>query len=140
MANTQRPTLIRLGDADLTVADSSQDIRGRDVFDRAGDKIGSVDGLLIDDREARVRFMEIGSGGFLGIGKSKVLIPIDAIARIDDKHVHIDKTREHIAGSPTYDPALVDDGYYDSVYGYYGYAPYWSAGYMYPMLPYYPHA
>jgi hypothetical protein len=31
------------------------------------------------------------------------------------------------------DPELVNDsGYQSSIYGYYGCAPYWSAGYAYP--------
>ena len=138
--HTQRATLVRLGDSDLTVADPSHDIRGRDVLDKAGNKIGTVDGLLIDDREARVRLMEVASGGFLGIGEKRVLIPIDAISSIDQHHVHIDKTREHIARGPAYDPTLIDEHYYDSLYGFYGYAPYWAAGYAYPAFPYYQHA
>jgi hypothetical protein len=47
--------------------------------------------------------------------------------------VSINDTRDHIAEAPGYDPELVNDsGYQSSIYGYYGCAPYWSAGYAYP--------
>lgn len=137
--DTQRAGLVKLGDTDLTVADPAEDIRGRMVLDRAGDEIGKVDALFIDDQETKVRFLEVSSGGFLGIGSDKVLIPVDAITRIDE-HVHIDQTRQHVAGAPKYDPSLAadyDTDYWGGAYGYYGYTPYWGPGYIYPAYPFY---
>jgi sporulation protein YlmC with PRC-barrel domain len=128
-----------LSQSDLTVEDPAEDIRGRTVFDRNDDEVGTVKDLMIDRDESRVRFMELGAGGFLGIGEDTFLIPVDALTSIDDKGVHIDKTREHVAGGQKYQPELVTDmDYYGDVYGYYGYAPYWGAGYAYPAYPYYP--
>lgn len=140
MANNmnRNDTLVSLGDANMTVADPAEDVRGRSVKDRNGDDIGKVDDLLIDQRDRKVRFMKIGSGGFLGIGEKEVLIPVDTITRIDNDTVYINKTREHVAGGPIYDPAVVNDDYYNNLYGYYGYAPYWAPGYTYPAYPYYP--
>ncbi len=141
MANANTATLHKLSDANLTVADPEEDVRGRKVLDRQGDEIGEVDDLMIDDREAKVRFMRVASGGFLGLGETKFMIPIDAVTRITDDTVHIDQTREHVAGAPRYDPDLVEDvaradPYWTSTYGYYGYAPYWAPGYVYPPYPY----
>jgi len=119
------------------VQDPNADIRGRKVLDKNGDEVGKVDDLMIDNREHKVRLLEVESGGFLGLGETKVLIPVDAITRIDD-HVHIDHTREHVARAPRYDPDLVQDQQYlGSVYGHYGYGPFWGMGYSYPMYPYY---
>ena len=137
MSSADKATLMKMGDANLTVADPAEDVRGRTVLDRSGDAIGEVDDLMIDERAAKVRFLQVASGGFLGIGEKHVLLPVDAITRIDADHVHIDKTREHVAGAPDYQPDLVDRSYYDSLYGYYGYGPYWGAGYVYPPYPYY---
>lgn len=135
-SNTDR--LVRLGDTEMTVADNSEDIRDRAVVDRSGEEIGHVDALLIDERERKVRFLEVASGGLLGIGEEKSLIPVDAVARVGPDRVVIDQTRERIAGAPTYDPDLAfDRGYYDQLYGYYGYAPFWGPGYVYPGYPYY---
>lgn len=130
-------TLIKLSDTDLTVLDPKQDIRGRKVVDSRGHEIGDIDDLLIDDTEHKVRFLRVAGGGFLGIGGQKFLIPVDAIGGIDEDVVHIDRTREHIVGAPRYDPDLADQKYTEQLYGYYGYVPFWGAGYMYPSYPFY---
>ena len=131
--------LVRLGSTNLTVSDPQEDIRGRSVVDRYGEEFGHVASLLIDEREAKVRFLEIASCGIMGIGEEKFLLPVDAVTRIEGERVMVDQTGGHVAGSPAYDPDLTHDrGFYDDVYGYYGYPPYWGAGYAYPPYPYYP--
>jgi hypothetical protein len=52
--------------------------------------------------------------------------------RVDDKYVHIDRSRDSFADAPRYDPAVVDQDYFNRVYGYYGHQPYWTAGNIYP--------
>ncbi len=139
METTNTGTLVKLGDTDLTVSDPREDIRGRTVVDRNGEEIGHVDALLIDDQERKVRFLQIASGGILGIGEQKFLVPVDAVTRVGPDRVVVDQTGKHIAGSPKYDPDLTyDQSYYTDLYGYYGYPPYWGAGYTYPAYPYYP--
>jgi len=125
-------------DAHLTTRDRAEDIRWRKVVDAAGEEIGEIEALLLDDQEEKVRFLRVASGGFLGIGQSKVLIPVEAISKIDRDVVRVDQTREHIASAPKYDPELVDDRYYEGLYGYYGFQPFWGAGYVYPPYPFYP--
>jgi sporulation protein YlmC with PRC-barrel domain len=72
-------TLMRLSDTELTVADPAEDIRGRTVLDHNGEEISDVNDLLIDNHEKRVRFLAVASGGYLGLGQTKFLIPVDAI-------------------------------------------------------------
>lgn len=130
--------LIDLDDTDLTVANPREDVRGEQVFDRHGDDVGKVDGLLIDQREQRVRFLQVGSGGFLGLGKKERLIPVDVVTGLDDDGLHIDMARDKVADSPTYDPAVVDSmeyGSYGSYYDHYGATPYWAPGYVNPGFP-----
>ena len=110
------PTLSRLGDHEKTIASSEEDVRGRMVKDRDGEDVGKIDGLMIDDVERKVRFMEVAAGGFLGFGERKSFIPIDAITRITPDVVYISHTRDHVAGAPRYDPQLVAE-----LYPYYGY-------------------
>lgn len=136
MATNEMGNLVKLRDTDQMVATSEEDVRGRTVMDKDGEDIGTIDDLLIDDVENKVRFLEVASGGILGLGQSKSFIPIDAIIRVDDD-VHIGQTREHVAGAPAYDPELIGQGsYYEDIYSYYGNTPFWSAGYMYPGYPY----
>ena len=135
--NKETPRLLRLSDSTLTLEKPADDLRTHRVFDSDGEEIGKVEDLFIDEAENKVRFMLVTSGGFLGLGAEQILIPVDAISGIDEKGVHIAHGREHISGAPQYDPELVDQEYYQSLYGYYGYGPFWSAGYMYPNYPYY---
>lgn len=130
-------TLVRLSDTDLTLADRAEDIRGRTALDMAGEELGEIDDLLIDEREQKVRFLEVRSGGFLGLGATKFLLPVDAITRITDDAVSINQSRERVAGAPAYDPTLVDERYVSDVYSHYGYPPYWGPDYRYPAYPYY---
>lgn len=130
-------TLVRLDDTELTLADGADDIRDRTVLDRNGDEIGEIDGLIIDEDERRVRFLQVASGGFLGMGKQKLLIPVDAVTGVDDDNVHIDKDRGLVADGPVYDPDLAfERNYVGSLYNHYGYLPYWGVGYTYPGYPF----
>ena len=130
-------TLHRLKDSDLQLADPKADIRGLKVKDVAGEEIGKVDDLLVDDEEQKVRFLEMGSGGLLGLGETKSLIPVEAVARITDEEVYINQSRAKVASAPKYDPDLREREHLTDVYGYYGYGtPYWGVGYAYPRYPY----
>lgn len=133
------PSLEPLSQSNLTVRDLAEDIRERAVVDRDGEEVGTIQDLLIDTDERRVRFLKVGAGGFLGIGEKTYLVPVDAVTRIEHEGVHIDHDRNHVADGPPYQPdlALTPD-YVGDIYGYYGYAPYWGAGYAYPPYPFYP--
>lgn len=131
MSTQDNSTLIKLSDTGQTVDNAGDDVRGRKVKDKDGNDVGKVHDLLIDSQERKVRFLLVEHGGFLGVGETKSFIPVDAITRITDDDVYINHARDHIAGAPRYDPSLVDDrAYHGSIYDYYGYAPYWGAGYM----------
>ena len=134
----KKAMMARLSDTTLAFVDSAQDIRGRKVLDRNGQELGKVDDLFVDEGEEKIRFLEISSGGFLGLGNTKFLIPVDAITSVIEDEVRIDQTREHVASAPRYAPELVDARFLTNIYDYYGYAPYWGAGYNYPPYPYYP--
>ncbi len=120
--------LHKLSDTGETVANPDEDVRGRKVLDSSGEDIGSVDGLMVDD-EKTVRALRVESGGFLGLDRTRVMIPVEAVTRVTPHAVSIDLGRERLRDAPVYDPELVDDmdqGYWGGVYGYYGFAPYWG--------------
>ncbi|MFY1693276.1 PRC-barrel domain-containing protein [Plantactinospora sp. WMMB782] len=138
MAAQSTSSLIKLGDSDQILADPGDDIRGRNVRDQNGEDLGKVDDLLVDTDEHKIRFLRVEHGGILGIGATAVFIPIDAIVEITDDTVHVGEPRERVAAAPEYDPEVIDEpDYYRSLYGYYGYPPYWGAGYTYPRFPWY---
>ncbi len=134
MTSSGNATLYTLGNRGQTVEGSANDVRGREVKDKDGEGIGKIADLLIDDQEDKVRFLLVEHGGFVGFGEKKTLIPVDAVTKITEDEVDIDQSGEQVAAAPGYDPNLVNDrAYHTSLYGYYGYQPYWGAGYMYPM-------
>lgn len=135
MTDLNNPTLVRLSDTEMTIADRESDIRGRQVIDKNKKALGRIDALIVDEKEQKIRFLEVASGGFLGLGAAKSFIPIDAITKITDSEVQINQTGEHVAGAPSYEPALADQThFYGSTYGYYGVTPFWGLNYSYPNL------
>jgi sporulation protein YlmC with PRC-barrel domain len=111
----------------LTVSTTEEDIRGRSVRDKDGKDLGRVDDLLVDDGDRKIHFMRVESGGCLGLGETKVLIPIKAITRITNDDVSIDQTCQQVAAAPRYDPDLVDrQEYYAELYGHFRYPPSWE--------------
>jgi sporulation protein YlmC with PRC-barrel domain len=130
--------LQKISDTELLLDDDAQDVRGRNVIDHNGEPIGHVSNLFIDVDERKVRLLEIRSGGFLGIGNTHFLLPVDAVTSVDKTAVHVNQTRERIAHAPVYDPNLVQmptRDYWEPFYGYYGLPPYWGNGYLYPGFP-----
>ena len=126
-----------LAKAGATLSDPADDIRGHQVRDSAGEEIGVVEDLLIDDFEQRVRLLRASCGSSPASEKS-ILIPVDAVTRITDREVYINRSRYHVGNLPPYHSDSADQHYYELVYAYYGYYPFWVPGYVYPTYPAYP--
>lgn len=133
----EKTTLIRLKDSGQMVAEPAEDVRGRKVRNAGGEELGTVESLLIDIEEEKVRFLRVEHGGILGFGATPSFIPVDAVTEVKDDEVVVDQSKERVAGAPHYDPDLVDQRpYYESLYGYYGYPPFWSPGHPTPDYPF----
>lgn len=103
---------------------AEEDVRGREAYSLDGEKIGEVEDLLVDPRRLKARFLVVASGGFLGIGEHRTLIPIEAVSGIAESRVTIDHLREQIAAAPVYDPHLeFAQPYLYEVYEHYGRVP-----------------
>ncbi|MGE0850043.1 MAG: DUF937 domain-containing protein [Hyphomicrobiaceae bacterium] len=76
--------------------------RGRDVFNRAGEKIGSVTDLIIDvDGKVSAAILSVGS--FLGLGEKEVAVPFFALQRGLDQNLSqlvIDAGRGQLHAAP----------------------------------------
>ena len=105
---TAQDLLVKLGDTNLVLSDSSKDIRERKVIDTDGNDIGHVSALFIDKEQRKIRFLQVGAGGFLGLGEREFLVPVEDISRITEDSVHIRHSRERVVQSPHYDPGLRD--------------------------------
>ena len=115
--------LVELSGSDFDLEESWQDIRGFEVYDIEGGKIGTVEDFYID-REAHVtRFLDVKAGGFLGIGKKHFLIPVEEVTRdiSEEDRVKVNHGRDEVLDSPDFDPDEVPGlDLQRAVYDYYG--------------------
>lgn len=54
---------------------SSDKVEGTSVYNGNGDKLGSIDELMIDKRSGVVRYAVLECGGFLGMGTDSYPFP-----------------------------------------------------------------
>jgi sporulation protein YlmC with PRC-barrel domain len=106
--------LIRLGESDFVPANLEDDLRGKDVYDEGGQHVGSVEDLYVDRQEREVRFLEVGVGGFLGIGEKRFLVPVESVVKVAEGWVAIEADRtEKVEGPAPFDtkvaPPPADD-------------------------------
>jgi hypothetical protein len=93
--------------------------------------IGSISDFLFDDATWHVRWLVVETGGWLS-GR-KVLLPSTALAHLDQGHEEcsVKLTMQQIKDSPDVDTERpVSRQMEASIYGYYGYSPYWDYGYL----------
>ena len=115
-------SLVKLRDSDLPRDPTAKALLDGDVYDRDGEKIGPVKDLYVDAEEGEMRFLEVGAGGFLGLGAKHFMIPIEAVTDSKGGAVTIEHSREKVEGSPELDTKGVpEDAYQQEIYDYYGY-------------------
>jgi sporulation protein YlmC with PRC-barrel domain len=123
--------MIALGRSGLELAYPDDDVRGLGVLDPHGHRVGEVDEIVVDEDERRARLLVVKSGGILGLGEERRLVPVEAVTAVDEV-VRVESTDDHVRSSGAYDPALSDRPDYSEVYGYYGFTPFWHAAYIPP--------
>ena len=79
-------------------------ILGKTIYNEKGDKIGSVDDLIIAPNKT-LSYAIIGAGGFLGMGKYDVAIPITQINEVNGKMELKGATKESIKQMPKFEYA-----------------------------------
>ena len=75
---------------------SSDKVEGTTVYNEAGDKLGSVDDLMIDKRSGQVVYAVLEFGGFLGMGTDRYPLPWNMLkydTTMDGYVVPLDKSR-----------------------------------------------
>jgi uncharacterized membrane protein HdeD (DUF308 family)/sporulation protein YlmC with PRC-barrel domain len=122
--------LVRVGDStsaddrratgDAREADPAQDVRGREVLDRSGREVGTVEDSYVDREGSTARFLVVGAApGFNG---RRFLIPTEAVGGISDEQVTLNQDRDKVADSPSFEGENGPDRRYQiTIYRYYGY-------------------
>jgi len=72
------------------------------VFNDTNEKIGTIDDVVIGpDRSAS--YAVIGTGGFLGVGKHDVAIPVSQLKEVDGKFVLAGATKDALKAMPAFE-------------------------------------
>ena len=103
---------------------ASNKVEGTPVYNRAGEKLGSVHNFMVGKRSGKVAYAVMSFGGFLGLGESYHPLPWGALTYDTGQGgyvVDLDKSR--LEGAPSYragEEPTYDRAYGQRVYDYYG--------------------
>ena len=79
-------------------------VKGTAVYDGAGDKIGTVEDVVLDKQSNQIMFAALGFGGVLGIGEKYYPVPWSLLDYSEDKGGYIvPLDKERIKNAPAYD-------------------------------------
>ncbi len=79
-------------------------ILGQYVYNEQNQRVGKIDDLIIAPDTA-VSFVIIGAGGFVGVGRHDVAIPVNQLQEKDGKYVLPGATKEAIKAMPRFEYA-----------------------------------
>jgi sporulation protein YlmC with PRC-barrel domain len=74
---------------------------GKTIYNDAGQKVGKVEDLIVSP-DKKVSYVIVGAGGFIGIGRHDVAIPVTQIEDKAGKLVMPGATKEMIKGMPEF--------------------------------------
>jgi sporulation protein YlmC with PRC-barrel domain len=112
-------------------APPQRDLRGKTVLDPSGRYLGWVANLYVDEDERQLRFVDVLTGGFLGLGRTHHLVPIEALIPSEQAlrlglygAVELQVNRETVERSPTFPNPLVgpDPELQEAIRDHYGYS------------------
>ena len=113
---------IETDESDRLIASNKVD--GTAVYNRNGDRLGSVYNFMVGKRSGKVEYAVMSFGGFLGMGEEYHPLPWDQLTYDTDKGGYVvDLDKSKLEGAPRYkagqEPSF-DRDYGRQVYDYYG--------------------
>ena len=115
----------------LGIVLSGSSLKGDKVVNYRGEDLGKIEEIMIDLDRGRVAYAVLSFGGFLGMGDKLFAIPWQAFT-VDttNKRLVLDADKELLEKAPGFDknnwPDMADLSLGSTLYGYYGYKPYWA--------------
>ena len=79
-------------------------VLGRTVYNDSGDAVGTVDDIIVAPDKA-VSYAIVGAGGFLGVGRHDVAIPVSQFKENDGKFVVAGATKDALKALPAFEYA-----------------------------------
>jgi len=109
---------------------SSSQVEGTPVYNLDGEKLGSVDSVMIDRESGQVVYAVMAFGGFLGLGEKRHPMPWKTMIYDKQREGYVvSLSREELEGAPNMNAGeygeLGDRDYEETVYTHYKAEPYW---------------
>ena len=97
-------------------------VQGTAVYDGSGERIGTIDSLMINKHSGKVAYAVMSFGGFLGIGERYHPLPWDVLSYDEAKGgYNVQRSADVLRSAPSYDRDELNTGSYGSdVDTYYG--------------------
>jgi sporulation protein YlmC with PRC-barrel domain len=86
---------------------AQRDVLGQSVYGTEGKVVGKIDDLILT-RKA-ISYAIVGVGGFLGLGRHDVAIPVNKFVRAEGRLVLPDATKEAIQAMPRFEYAMMEE-------------------------------
>jgi|SRR6516162_894664 len=109
---------------------ASDKVEGTAVRNLSGDKVGTIERIMIDKRAGKVAYAVMSFGGFLGMGQDYVALPWHMLRyneSLDAYEMNISENQ--LRGAPAvaegWDSGTVSRAWERDVHRYYGIDPYW---------------
>lgn len=83
---------------------AKKQILGKTVYNEKKDKVGTIDDIIIAP-DKTLSYAIVGAGGFVGVGKHDVAIPINQFTEQDGRIVLAGATKEAIKALPKFEYA-----------------------------------
>ena len=79
-------------------------VKGTAVYDGSGDKIGTVEDVVLDKQSNRIMFAALGFGGILGMGEKYYPVPWSLLDYDEDKGGYVvPLNQDSLKSAPAYD-------------------------------------
>jgi len=109
---------------------SSKEISGTNVYNTHGEKLGSVEDIMIDRVSGRAIYAVMSFGGFLGMGQKHHPLPWSTLKFDPEQDGYVvDLDKKRLLDAPTFDPSPVfkwTPEYGHTVDSYYKAPSYWQ--------------
>lgn len=110
---------------------AAETLQGDDVINLQGEKLGSIEDIMLDVSSGKVAYAVLSFGGMLGMGDKLFAIPWGALTLDADRKCFVlDVPKDRLQQAPDFDkdhwPAMADPSWASQVYAYYNQTPYWQ--------------
>ena len=87
-----------------TTAILASKVKGTAVYSDNGDKIGTVEDIVLDKQSNQILFAALGFGGVLGMGEKYYPVPLALLDYSDDKGGYVvPLSKDRLENAPAYD-------------------------------------